>query len=241
VSAVDRLMSRLPWWVVVPVALALLVLGTILIFRPFTSVDVLILFAGLIAIVTGVLTLVSPDERSRAYQWLVGLAWIVLGIVVLAWPGLSVQALAVIVGVALVVNGVGDIFKGLTGRHEEPVGEVIGGLASIVFGVLALSWPDVTVFVVAVLFGARTVLFGLSQLLSVYKRWRQPAAAAAVAPAEPERRSWLRLGLRIGSRAVGLLVALALLGVSVALRGDDTSIPDFYDTPATVPTPPGIC
>ena len=73
-------MSRLPWWVVVPVALALVVLGTILIFRPFTSVDVLILFAGVIAIVTGVLTLVSPDERSEAYRWLVGLAWIVLGI-----------------------------------------------------------------------------------------------------------------------------------------------------------------
>jgi uncharacterized membrane protein HdeD (DUF308 family) len=231
-------MSRLPWWGVVPVAVALVVLGTILIFRPFTSVDVLVLLAGVVAIVTGVLILVSPDERSQAYRWLVGLAWIVLGIVVLAWPGLSVQALAVIVGVALVVNGVADIVKGLTGRHEEPVAEVIGGLASIVFGVLALSWPDVTVFVVAVLFGARTVLFGLSQLFSVYKRWRQPAAAAATAP-EPEQRSWFRRGLRIGTRAVALLVALALLGVSVALRGGETEVTAFYDTPETVPTTPG--
>ena len=232
-------MSRLPWWVVVPVALALVVLGTILIFRPFTSVDVLIFFAGVIAIVTGVLTLVSPDERSEAYRWLVGVAWIVLGIVVLAWPGLSVEALAIIVGVALVVNGVGDILKAVTGRHEEPVAEVIGGLASIVFGVLALTWPDVTVFVVALLFGARTVLFGLSQLFSVYKRWRQPAVETATAPAPEQPRSWFRRGLRVGTRLVALLVASALLGVSVALRGDDTSIPELYDTPETIPTTSG--
>jgi uncharacterized membrane protein HdeD (DUF308 family) len=35
-------------------------------------------------------------------------------------------------------------------------------LAGVVFGVLALSWPDVTLFVVAVVFGARLILFGVS-------------------------------------------------------------------------------
>ena len=38
---------------------------------------------------------------------------------------------------------------------------------------------------------------------------------------------------------MALLVALALLGVSVALRGDETSIPELYDTPETVPTTSG--
>jgi hypothetical protein len=43
--------------------------------------------------------------------------------------------------------------------------DLIAGAASVVFGVLALSWPDVTVFVVAVLFGARGVVRSLATLL----------------------------------------------------------------------------
>jgi len=227
-------MSRLPAWVVALVALACVAGGVVLIFRPFTSVDVLVLVAGIVAIVTGVLTLVSPEERPPAFRWLVGVGWIVLGVAVLAWPNVSVRALAVVIGVALVVNGVVNIVEALTGRTEEPLTEFIGGLASIVFGVLALVWPDVTVFVVAVLFGARTVLFGLSQLLSLVKRWRQPAAEAAAPEPDP---SGFRRGLRLATRAVGLVVALILLGISVLVHEEE--VPAFYDTPATVPSTPG--
>jgi uncharacterized membrane protein HdeD (DUF308 family)/acetyl esterase/lipase len=238
VRDLNRLVSRLPWWVVVIVAVACVAVGAVLTVRPFTSVDVLVVVAGIAAIVTGVLALVSADERAPAYQWLVGVGWIVLGIAILAWPGLSVEGLAVVVGVALVVNGIAEIVKAFTGPREEPAAELIGGAASIVFGVLALSWPDVTVLLVAVLFGARTVLFGLQQLISLVKRRRQPAEEAAAAP-EPERPSRFRRGLRIATRSAALLVALALLGGSLALHSGDEEVPEFYDTPATVPSTPG--
>jgi hypothetical protein len=104
--------------------------------------------------------------------------------------------------------------------------------------VLALTWPDVTVFVVALLFGVRTVLFGLSQPMSVFRRWRQPAAAAAETP-EPERRTGLQRGLRITTRAAGLVVAWALLAVSLALRSEEIEVPAFYDSPGNVPDTPG--
>lgn len=52
-----------------------------------------------------------------------------------------------IAGVALVENGLADIARALTGRNDKRAAELIGGLASVVFGVLALSWPDVTVVV----------------------------------------------------------------------------------------------
>jgi uncharacterized membrane protein HdeD (DUF308 family)/acetyl esterase/lipase len=238
VPDLNRLVSRLPAWVVVVVALACVAGGVVLTFRPFTSVDVLVLVAGLVGIVTGVLTLVSPDERSSpAYRWLVGVGWIVLGVAVLAWPSVSVQALAIVVGVALVVNGVANIVEALTGRTDEPISEFIGGAASIVFGVLALAWSDVTVLVVAVLFGARTVLFGSSQLVALVKRWRQPAVEAAAAAAE--RPSRLRRGLRLGWRSVGLVVALLLLGTSVALHDEVADVPEFYDAPESAPDTPG--
>ena len=232
-----RLTSRLPAWVVMVVALACVVLGTVLTLRPFTSTELLVLVAGLVAIATGALTLVSSDGRAPALRWLLGAGWIVLGIAVLAWPGLSVEALAVVVGVALVVDGVVDIVRAVTGRVAEPAAELLGGAASVVFGVLALTWPDVTVLVVAVLFGARTVLFGLSQLLSVFRRWRHPSADTE--PSAPRPRGWFGRGLRLVTRLAALVVALGLLAVSVAIRNEVDEVPAFYDTPDPVPTTAG--
>ena len=94
-------------WVVV-VAMACVVLGAILTLRPFTSIDLLVPVAGLVAIATCALTLVSGDERAPAYRWLVGVGWIVLGVMVLAWPNLTVRALALIEVSPSIVNGLID-------------------------------------------------------------------------------------------------------------------------------------
>lgn len=213
--------------------------GAVLMVQPFTSVEVLVLVVGLVAVVTGVLTLVSPDDHAVAHRVLVGIGWTVLGIVVLVWPGLGVEALAVVVGVALVVTGVAEVVKAVTRCHEEPLAELLGGAAAVVFGVLALSWPDVTVFVVGVLFGARTVLFGLAQLVAVVERWRHPMRVAAAVAAPPGPRSGLRRFTHLAGRSLALLVALVLLAGSVAARRDEATVPEFYDTPATIPATPG--
>jgi uncharacterized membrane protein HdeD (DUF308 family)/acetyl esterase/lipase len=235
-AAIDRLLrspvAQLPLWARVIVAVACVAGGAVLTFRPFTSVEVLVLLAGVNAILTGALTLFSRDEKSPAYPWVLGLGWIALGVVLLARPGLGVDTLAVIVGVALVVNGALDILKALAGRVEERAAEFLSGAAAVVFGILALSWPDLTVLVVAVLFGARTVLFGLSQLFS-FIPWRRKR------PAEPQRRGWFRRGVRVVTRLAALVVALALLGISTAIRSNTTKVPKFYDWTAAVPTTPG--
>jgi uncharacterized membrane protein HdeD (DUF308 family)/acetyl esterase/lipase len=213
------------------------VLGTVLALRPFTSAEVLVLLAGLGSIASGVLTLTVVEDRSVLHRLVVGVGWAVLGVVILVWPDLSVESLAVVVGVALVVDGLVDGVKALTGRSEEPTAELIGGGASVVFGVLALSWPDVTVFVVAVLFGVRTVLFGLSQLGSLVTAWRRPAVTGETS--RPKRRGWFVRGVRVVTRLVALVLALGLLAVSVAFRRAETEVSAFYDTPEDVPSTPG--
>jgi uncharacterized membrane protein HdeD (DUF308 family) len=69
------------------------------------------------------------------------------------------------VGISLVIGGIGDLVAGLRGTTDERLAEAIGGGASVVFGALALAWPDVTLLVVAVVFGARTTLFGVRTLV----------------------------------------------------------------------------
>jgi hypothetical protein len=168
---------------------------------------VLVLLVGINAVLTGALMLVSHDEAAPPRRALLGAGWLIVGVAVLAWPSLSLAALAVVVGVALVVSGLVDVLRTVAGRQRsERASVLIGGLASIVFGVLALSWPEVTVLVVAVLFGARTVLFGLSQLLSLVRQWRrasvkEEAARASAAPGRLRRSiRWSRERARSLSR-----------------------------------------
>jgi uncharacterized membrane protein HdeD (DUF308 family) len=63
----------------------------------------------------------------------------------LFWPGITIGVLALVVGVALIVTGVTDVIAGIRGSTDERVAAVIGGLAGVIFGVLALVWPDITV------------------------------------------------------------------------------------------------
>jgi hypothetical protein len=88
---------------------------------------------------------------------------------------------SLVVGVALIVEGVLKVVGGLRGTPEQRVTAGLSGLAGVVFGLLALSWPDVTLFVVAVVFGARLILFGVSSLWAAirgrreYERTPRPA------------------------------------------------------------------
>ena len=91
--------------------------------------------------------------------------------------------------------------------YAERLAAVIGGVATVVFGVLALSWPSVTVLVIAVVFGARLVLFGLRMAWSSF-RDRDADDGRAAAGASPPGRI-RRLGNAVGAVAA-LLVAVLL-------------------------------
>jgi uncharacterized membrane protein HdeD (DUF308 family) len=56
------------------------------------------------------------------------------------------------------------IASALLGAGDERLLLGVGGLTDAVVGVLALSWPGVTVLVLTVFFGVRTVMLGFGQI-----------------------------------------------------------------------------
>ncbi len=205
-----------------------------LVARPFTSLSVLVLLVAIGMWATGIATLASAE---RGWQRAAGVGWIAVGIAVLAWPDLSVRSLALVAGCALIVGGLIDVVSGGRGMLDRRVAAVIGGTASVVFGVLALAWPDVTILVVAVVFGARLVLFGLRTAWDAVHERRVRGAAEP-----PEHRPAGRLR-RIGhvAGAVGALaVAVALALVSARIRSGAPAVDQFYATPDAVPEVPGV-
>jgi uncharacterized membrane protein HdeD (DUF308 family)/alpha-beta hydrolase superfamily lysophospholipase len=227
--------QRLPWWLAVVLGLVCAVVGMVLIFRPFTSLSVLILLVAAGLIVTGVATLAAARRAGRRLlSTVAGLAWIAAGVLVLGWPDITTRALAVVVGIALVVGGVVDVVAGLRGSIDERLAAVISGLASMIFGLLALTWPDVTVLVVAIVFGARLVLFGLRLAWTAVRDRNRDEGHVAEQP--PGR---LRRVGHVLVAVLALVVALALAGVSWRINEAEPVVDAFYDTPDEVPAEPG--
>lgn len=209
-------------------------LGVVLVARPFTSLSVLVMLVAIGMWATGIATLASASGR---WDRLAGPGWLVVGVAVLAWPDLSVRAVAVVAGCALLVDGALDVVSGGRTSRDRRAAAVIGGTASVIFGALALVWPDVTILVVAVVFGARLVLFGLRTAWDAVHERRVGGAAETL-----EHRPAGRLR-RIGhvAGAVGALaVAVVLALVSARVRSGAPEVDAFYTTPEAVPEAPGV-
>lgn len=222
-QAMADLFGRLPRLPAVLLGVVCVALGAVLIVRPLVSLSTLVVLIGAGLIVSGVADLFAEKPRARNLGTWAAIAWIAAGIAVLIWPGVTIRALALVVGVALIVAGISKAvgaFRG--GAPDERIANGLLALASVVFGVLALSWPDVTLLVVAIIFAARMIWFGINHIVAVRSRGR------------------LRGWARVAGAAAALVIALALAGVGAQLHRGVTVIDDFYTAPASVPAAAGV-
>ena len=213
------------------------VVGVVIVFRPTASLGLLALLIGTGLILQGGLELgdsagrYAGESRFALLAYVVSALWLAAGAFVLVFPGLTVGLVAVIVGVGLIVSGLLSVMRVV--RHHRTVDARIAdgafGLAGIVFGVLALAWPDITLLVVSIVFGAHLILGATS----VARRTVRPRPAAAPRPGSIRR--WARTALAI----VTVVASVALGLVSGALHDGTVPVDDFYAAPRDVPATPG--
>ena len=209
------------------------VVGVVLTLRPFTSLAALVLFVAGAFVATGIGELAAArDTGSPALAVVAGLGWIAAGVVVVIWGGSTIHALAIVAGISMLLGGLTRLIGAIRGRMEDRVIATLTGAASVIFGLLALSWPDKTVLILALLVGPSVVIFGLGQLLAV---WRQRVGRH---PGVRRRRRWRRL--QVLGAVAAVILALVLVAVSAAIHRSAASPDAFYNPPSTVPMRPGV-
>ncbi|WP_026373393.1 lipase family protein [Agrococcus lahaulensis] len=213
------LLERAPRWLSIAVGVGCVGLGLVLVVRPFLSLGALVVLLAIALVVAGAAELV---RGSRSWSALLALAWIGAGAAVLALPSLTIAALVLVVGAALVVGGAVDGVRALRGPEGDRGVALALAIVTMLLGLLALAWPDVSVLAIAALFGARLALLGVALLR------RRPARAGG-APRERRRRAVAALAL---VATVGATLLSAHLSASP--RPDAS-----YDPPADVPSTPG--
>jgi uncharacterized membrane protein HdeD (DUF308 family) len=99
-----------------------------------------------------------------------GILSVLFGAVVLSlvldWVGLFTVAL--FVGIFLIAWGLFHLFGALLDQPAHWVWHVIAGALSVLAGVLAIAWPDITLFVLVVIIGWSLIVWGILDLLSAF-------------------------------------------------------------------------
>jgi uncharacterized membrane protein HdeD (DUF308 family) len=203
------------------------VVGVVLTLRPFASLDALVWLVAGAFFATGASELLA-SKKAR----LVGVGWIAAGVAVLAWAGSTIHALAIVAGISMVLGGLTRVAAAVRGGVDERVIAALAGAASVIFGALALSWPDITVLILGLLVGPSTVIFGLGQLLGA-ARVGAGRHAAVVRRGRPR---WLRASGAIAA----VVLALALVAGSAVIHRSVSSPDAFYSPPGTIPARPGV-
>ncbi|WP_280502118.1 lipase family protein [Nocardia farcinica] len=222
--------ERLPRGVVVLIGALAIVVGLLLVVRPLTALTAVALLIAAGCVVTGVGELLLPRRPGRLATAL-GAGWILVGLAVLVQLGPAIDLLPRFVAAALVVGGLIRLAGVRAGTIEDRAVACLLGAAEIVLGVLAWLWPDVTLLVVAVLFGIRTVALGAGLLWAA-----RPGERTAREPAAPSTPT--RIG-RVVAAGLALVLAIAVAGVSAHLRTSAPRTEDFYSAPDGVPPEPG--
>jgi uncharacterized membrane protein HdeD (DUF308 family) len=162
---------------------------------------------------------ISDYAGKAAWFYLVaGVLTVLFGAVVLSlvldWVGLFTVAL--FVGVFLIAWGLVHLLGALVDRPPHWVWHTIGGVLAVGAGILAIAWPDVTLFILAKIIGWSLIVWGILELLSAFATYGL-------------RHWWLYLVRGLASIALGFLAldrqhatlyfVVTLLGAFVIIWG----------------------
>jgi uncharacterized membrane protein HdeD (DUF308 family) len=177
------------WWAVALRGVLAIIFGVIAFLMPAVMMLSVVLVFGVYAVVDGVLAIVSAVRSARRHErWglmvLEGIVDIAAGVVSFLWPGLTILMFVLIVAAWALVTG--GLMTAAAFRLQLDHGRwwlVLGGLASIVYGVLLIIAPLIGALVLTWWIGAYALVFGVLLLTLAFRlRTRHDETLRAVLP-----------------------------------------------------------
>jgi uncharacterized membrane protein HdeD (DUF308 family) len=168
----------------------------------------------------------SRHTGMRVLIGALGVAALVVGVVLLFDPVAAARSLALLLGLSFVIGGLLEMAVGLGAGRGRGVSLALGAVL-VVGGVLAVAWPRLTLFTLALITGLSLIVHGAARVgLAVLARrelptWGWHALAGAVNVVVGVLAiAWPEATVRVLSFVLGLQIALfgVLLLASAFLR-----------------------
>lgn len=164
------------WWMYAVRGVVAIILGVVAFARPEQALQALVLVFGAFALVDGSLAMVAGIASHRYFKrwWAVlleGVAGVVIGLLTFFWPNITAFALLYMIAAWALITGIFEIVAAIQFRRVI-TGEwmmVLGGLLSILFGVLLFVFPAAGAVSVMWMIGIYAVAFGISEVIFAFR------------------------------------------------------------------------
>ncbi len=162
------------WWALALRGVFAILFGLAALAWPGLTLLVLIALFGIYVLADGVLTIItSLADRGRRWGFLLleGLLLLAIGVLVLRWPGLGAMVLLFLIAARAIIVGVLEIVTAVELRKELH-GEwvlALGGVISILFGVLIAAIPTAGALAVVWLIGIYSIVFGVLMISLAFR------------------------------------------------------------------------
>jgi uncharacterized membrane protein HdeD (DUF308 family) len=164
------------WWVLLLRGLIAIAFGVLTWFQPGISLAALVLLFGAYAMADGILGVWTAIAGRKEHEhWgvllLGGLVGIGVGILTFLAPGVTVLLLLFYIAVWAIATGVLEIVAAIRLRKEIR-GEwrlILGGLASIVFGVILMVQPGAGALALLWLIATYAIVFGVLLVMLAFR------------------------------------------------------------------------
>lgn len=158
------------WWLLLVRGIAAVLFGVLALIWPRITLLVLVIFFGAYAIVSGVSELFAGfrhNAQSRAWLIFAGIIGVLAGIVAFVWPGITSLALLYVIAFWAIFTGVSEIVAGIQFRKviDNEWMFIVGGVLSVIFGILLLIWPGAGMLSLVWLIGIFAILYGIAMIV----------------------------------------------------------------------------
>ncbi len=163
--------ERKSWWILLLRGIAAIVFGVLAFALPGGTILALTMILGLWIMADGVIEIGYAFSTHHWWRILLGLIGLAAGIFTVAVPELGGFLLILSIAAWMIVHGVLDIVEAVRLRkqlaHEWVL--ILGGLASIVLGVVLAAFPGIAGMMIVGLLGAYAIIYGGLTIVEAFR------------------------------------------------------------------------
>jgi uncharacterized membrane protein HdeD (DUF308 family) len=177
------------WWAVGLRGILGILFGLICLLTPGLAVEVFVILFAAYMLVDGVFAIVAGIKAARnGERWglliLEGIVDLAAGLVAVLWPAITLVALIWLIAIWAVVTGA----LMLAGAFSLNLDHgrwwlALGGIASVIFGILLVIEPLIGAVVLTLWIGAYAIVFGIFLLILAFQLHSKQEERARKAPA----------------------------------------------------------
>ena len=164
------------WWMFAVRGVAAVIFGILALIWPGQTLQALVLVFGAFALVDGIFAVIASIAALGTFDrwWAVlleGMVGVVIGLLTFFWPNITALVLLYFIAAWALITGIFEIVAAIQLRRVI-TGEwmyILGGLLSIVFGVLLFVFPGAGAVSLVWVIGIYAILFGISEIILAFR------------------------------------------------------------------------